>query len=195
MIEEALLTYIDSPRVGINNFTLGQEYEKHRQLAAAIGFYIRTAEFGDDKLLSYEALLRVAICFEAQGKRVSPLKGAILRAISVMPDRPEGYFLMTRTYEQNKNWHEAYAWSFIGEKIARGEKELKPLISDVLYQGVEGFIFERAVVGWWIGLYTESLDLFKYLEKNFKMAPIYQESINNNIINVTNILKDKGIIK
>jgi tetratricopeptide (TPR) repeat protein len=190
-LEQALSDYISEPKNPLFNFILGKCYEDNRQFSAAIGFYIRTAEFGANPLLSYEAFMRVAICFEIIGRRPYTMKGILLRAITIMPERPEAYFLMARTYEINKDWHEAYAWSIIGNKIA-GENEIKePLKTDVQYPGIYGFIYERAVVSWWIGLYYESLNLFKELIKNYKMFPPHEESCKSNISTIINILKGK----
>jgi len=191
-LDQVLQIYITDPRDGMNNFNVGRCYEEYRQFSAAIGFYIRTAEYGTDMLLTYEALLRIAICLEIQGKRVRPQKGAILRAVSVKPNRPEAYFLMARTYEIQREWHEAYAWSFMGEKVIRENRSELPLLTDVQYPGPYGFIYERAVVAWWIGLYYESLELFRLLKRDYKMLAIHAASVESNITNVINILKSKG---
>jgi hypothetical protein len=189
MLEKSLSDYISDPQNPDYNFALGKCYEDLKQYAAAIGFYIRTAEFGDNRLLAYESFLRIAICFEIQGHRTHTLKGVLLRTITILPQRPEAYFLMARTYEVNKDWHEAYAWAIVGDRI---KEEFDKLKTDVQYPGKYGFKYERAVVAWWIGLYHESLALFKFLEKNFTNYPVYSESIKNNISNITNILKSNG---
>jgi tetratricopeptide (TPR) repeat protein len=190
MLEQALLNYVDDPRKPINNFMLGTIYEEKGHFAAAIGFYLRTAEYSEDKNLIYESLLRVAICLEIQGKRMCPLKGALLRAVSVSPERPEAYFLLSRIYEITKDWHLSYAWATAGERTLSTSH--RPLLTDVKYPGTYGFMFEKAVTSWWIGLYHESLNLFKTLDKEYKVLPIYEESIKNNITNITNILRSKG---
>lgn len=190
-LEQALSDYISDPRNQSYNFILGKCYEDNRQFSAAIGLYIRTAEYGEDSLFSYEAFLRIAICFEIIGRRTYTLKGILLRAITIQPNRPEAYFLMARTYEINKDWHEAYTWSIIGNKIASENEIKEPLKTDVQYPGIYGFIYERAVVSWWIGLYYESLNLFKSLIKNYKMLPIYEESCKSNLSTIVNILRGK----
>jgi tetratricopeptide (TPR) repeat protein len=191
-MEQLLTNFVDKPRDPMNNFLLGRYYEERSQYAAAIGFYLRAAEFGEDDLLTYEALLRLAINFEFQGRRSHTMKGVLLRAVSVQPNRPEAYFLIARTYEVLKEWHEAYAWSIIGLKIACEGVCEGSLHTDVQYPGVYGFIYERAVVSWWIGLYYESLSLFKKLEKQYKMLPIHGESVKRNIETVIGILRRKG---
>jgi tetratricopeptide (TPR) repeat protein len=191
-MEEVLRNYINDPRDPMNNFNLGRCYEDKRQLSAAIGFYLRVCEYGQDELLTYESLLRIALCLEVQGRRVQPLKGSLLRAVALLPKRPEAYFLLARTHEVLKEWQHAYAWASIGETIMPGNTP--PLISDVQYPGGFGFIYEKAVVSWWMGLYHESLRLFNELKVQ-KLPLIYERSVLSNIENITRILVDKPIKK
>jgi len=97
-----LANYIESPKNPMYNFQLGLWYEEQGQTAPAVSFYLRAAEFGNGNLLTYESLLRLALCLNRQGSRVFTVKGVLLRAISVMPNRPEGYFLLSRLYEVKK---------------------------------------------------------------------------------------------
>jgi tetratricopeptide (TPR) repeat protein len=191
-LEKALKEYVQDPRNQSKNFHLGTCYEELQQFAAAISFYIRTAEYGENEVLIYEALLRIAICLELQGDRGQPMKGALLRAVSVKPSRPEAYFLITRMYRVRKEWHESYTWSFMGEKLLDKNPFFVPLTTDVQYPGRYGFIYERAVVAWWIGLYYEALALFRGLEKDYKMLPAHEASVKDNINNVVAELKSKG---
>jgi tetratricopeptide (TPR) repeat protein len=191
-LESALHDYVHDTQNSLYCFNVGKAYEELRQFAAAISFYLKTAEFGKDVILTYEALLRIALCLETQGDRRQPMKGALLRAITIRPNRPEAYFLITRMYEFSKEWHEAFAWSVIGENVLDGNRDFIPLTTDVQYPGRYGFIYERAVVTWWLGLYFESFRLFKVLKSDYKMLPVYEESVNKNILNITSELKAKG---
>ena len=183
----ALQQYIADPKNSNYNFNLGRFYEDIGQTASAVSFYIRTTEFGNDDLLTYEALLRISLCFQKQTCRVFMLKGILLRAIALFPNRPEAYFLLSRIYEQNKDWQEAYAWAVLGEdkfgKIVTTEDRLK---TDVEYPGAYGFTFEKAVAGWWVGLYDESLHLFRCLHKNSSLSPLYVQAVKNNLNSLPN---------
>jgi tetratricopeptide (TPR) repeat protein len=177
-LERAIDNYINDPKNQIINFDLGFCYESKGQTAAAVSFYIRTSEFGTDDVLTYEALLRAALCLERQGSRVFTVKGMLLRAVSLLPLRPEAYFLLARIYERSKDWQEAYTWCVMGAILPVSGKNLK---TDVEYPGPYGFTFEKAVVAWWIGLHEESQYLFKQLEKNTRMLDIHKQAVKKNL--------------
>lgn len=181
-LNTALLNYISDPKNDMYNFKLATIYEQMGYTAAAASFYIRTSEFSFNMLLIYEALLRLGLCFEKQGSRVFTTKGIFLRAVSLLPKRPEAYFLLSRIYEHNRDWQEAYTMAIIGESLI--DEPLKPLLTDVEYPGKYGFTFERAVTAWWIGLIDESLTLFRQLSKNTKLLDVYKNVTKNNLINL-----------
>jgi hypothetical protein len=178
----ALGNYISDPKNPHYNFILGYTYEGLGHTAAAASFYIRTTEFGFDDLLTYEALLRLGLCFERQGSRVFTTKGIFLRAISLMPTRPEGYFLLGRLYEMCKDWQESYTICTIGEQLIEESEE--KLLTNVEYPGKSGLLFEKSVAAWWIGLWDESMVNFKKLEKDPTVQEIHRNISRNNIINL-----------
>lgn len=186
-LEKYLNIFINDPYNPDYNFRLGYEYEKLGHTSAAIGYYIRTAEFGHRDLLSYEALLRMSICFSKQGMRNFTVKGILLRAITLLPERPEAYFLLSRAYEKYKEWQESYCFAIQGEELIKrnNNKEYQKLITDVEYPGSYGFPFERAVSAWWIGLYSESLSIFRKLKKDPNIDINHKEAINNNLNNLS----------
>jgi hypothetical protein len=175
----ALRQFIFDPKNPSYNFYLARFYEDSGHTASAISFYIRTVEFSNDDLLIYEALIRQALCLEKQGSRTFVVKGLLLRAISLLPKRPEAYFLLSRTYERNKDWQEAYTTAIVGENFT--EEPIELLKTDVDYPGKYGFTFEKAVVSWWLGLWGESLFLFRRLNKDSSLSPIYKQAVKNNL--------------
>ena len=178
MINKLLKEYINDSRNPKVCFDLGWAYEQQGQTASACGFYLRATEFGSDIKLQYEALLRMALCFEKQGNRWFMIKGILLRAISLLPNRPEAHFLLCRAYERNKDWQEGYTHSILAESIATSEPES---ITDLEYPGKWVFTFEKAVVAWWIGLQNESIYLFKVLKNNNQLTKIYKNAVENNL--------------
>jgi hypothetical protein len=178
-INGTLSTYIQYPKDPLYNFLLGREYEELKQYASATSFYLRAAEFSIDDLFSYEALLRIAICLETIGNRVYTVKGLLLRAISLLPDRPEAYYLLARLYERNKDWHECYALACIGE--SRHWVVDKPLLTDVEYFGEYVFTFEKAIASWWVALWGESVYLFRELSKRRDLSQVHNIAVQNNI--------------
>jgi tetratricopeptide (TPR) repeat protein len=184
-----LLNYISDTKNGQYNFALGRWYESQGHTAAAAGYYIRTTEFAKDELLIYEALLRISICLLSQGARVFVSKGVLLRAIALKPERPEAYFLMSQCCEHNKDFSESYTYACLGERIYTN-KETPKLRTNVGYPGEYGFIFEKAVSGWWLGLVDESIHLFRQLDKRADMLPIHIVSVKNNLKNLSNNFKN-----
>lgn len=173
-----LLDYIsdqDNPDV---NFALGRWYDGMGHTAAAAAFYGRACEYTQDEFLVYESLCRVANCFSRQGSRVFLTKGILLRAISVRPERPEAYFLLSQLYETNRDWQEAYCFARMGKKAV---DSLPPLRTDIGYPGPYGFQFEEAVSAWWIGLRSYSMHLFRKLAKDPDVLPHHAAAIRDNI--------------
>lgn len=180
MIQRWLQKYIKNPKDQSVNFNLGWQYEQEGQLASACSYYLRSIEHGYDNTLRYEAMLRMALCFERQGNRVFTIKGILLRAISLLPNNPEAYFLLSRIYERNRDWQESYTMAVLGQQL---QVHYSALQTDVEYPGPLGFKFEQAVTAWWIGLWDESISLFKQLKEE-DMPEIYKQSIHNNLISL-----------
>jgi len=147
------------------------EYEAVGHLSAAVGFYIRTAEFGADDLLTYESLCRISLCVQRQGGRPFTVTGSLLRAVALIPERPEARYLLSRAYELDKKWQECYAWSVMGERDFAGAGTFPPLRTDVLYPGAWGFTFERLTAASYIGHWNESLALMKQLIRTPGVRP------------------------
>ena len=160
------------------------------QTASACGFYLRVTEFGNNIELSYESTLRMALCFERQGNRWFMIKGLILRAISLLPNRPEGHNLIARAHERNREWQEGYTAAIVGHNLS-GEKG--NTITDLEYPGHWVFNFQRAVTGWWIGLFDESVSIFRELNKRTDLWSNYKTAIQNNLAAYGNNWKEPSI--
>jgi hypothetical protein len=173
-----LLNYISDQENPEANFALGIWYEKQGHTAAAAGFYVRTAEFSQDKLFCYEALCRLAGCLARQGSRVFVTKGILLRAISLKPERPEAYFLLGELYERGREWQEAFCFATMGKALKGNAPALK---TDVGYPGPYGFEFEEAVSAWWIGLRSYSMHLFRKLNKDPSLQPQHVAAVKDNL--------------
>ena len=172
------------------NFALGLEYEKLGQTASAAGYYLRSVEFGSNEEHMYEALIKMSLCFERQGNRVFTLKGVLLRAISLLPKRPEAYFLLSRVYERNGDWQECYTTATIGYNFATDEPNTR---TDVDYPGIWGFTFQKSVAGWWIGLQDECVHLCRTLNRDSRVTGAYKTAVGNNIINLGGNWKEPAI--
>ena len=191
-LKELLHQYIQNPRDIRVNFDLGWKYEQLGQTASACGFYLRVTEFGNDLELSYEALLRMALCFEKQGDRWFMIKGLILRAISLLPHRVEAYHLLVRAHERNREWQEGYSMAIVGDTFPLKEGNT---ITDLEYPGWWVFGFEQAVCGYWIGIFDESASIFRKLSKMNNIPQHYKDAIQRNLNLFNNNWKEPSTYK
>jgi len=163
------------------NFDIAKKYDELGQNAAAISFYLRAAEYGYESspIIVYTSLIRISFCLESQTGREHTVSSTLLQAIEYMPSRPEAYFLLSRFYERTQKWQECYTWAEIGLRFATRHD---PLPADVEYPGSYGFMFEKAVSGWWLGRKEDSFKIFKdMLEEN--IWDNYRSTIEYNLKN------------
>lgn len=160
---------------------LAVEYEKIGQTAAAVSFYLRTAEYGfyTHHEHVYASLLRASHCFEGQKNRTTTVLNLILKAIAYNPQRPEGWFVLAQYYERNKKWQESYTAAQTGIVFSADEEVALPV--PVGYLGEYVLTFQKAVAAWWVGRQDESLTLFTQLLSQENIAPNYLEAVKANL--------------
>ena len=185
-LQELLNYFVANPEEVDINFKLGNYYNSIGQTASAISYYIRTSERTDDKEKAYSCLLAAANCFDLQGCRSNSVKGMLQNAISLLPSRPEAYFLLSRFYERQSNYQDSYMIASIGETFS--DRECVPLNINVGYPGFYGIIFEKAVSAWHCGLCDESCRLHYKLKMNKDLDEVHRDAVDNNI---NNLFKEK----
>ena len=68
-MDNILKNFIDNPYHPETNFVFGEQYYQEGHKAAALSLFLRAAEYGFDKDLTYEALIKVALCLkEIEGR-------------------------------------------------------------------------------------------------------------------------------
>jgi len=178
-IDKQLSIYISDPTNPLSNFKLGQAYEAESQTASAVSFYLRTAEKTDDLLLKYEALLKCGLCFNVQGSRNATTSGLFRHAISIMPDRPEAYYLLSCFHERNQEWQESYMMASIG--ISMCDYEQDDLRTNLSYPGKFALLFQKGVAAWWVGMCTQSREILLDLRDNHEMDELHTNCVASNI--------------
>jgi len=177
-----LYEYINDPTNPESNFIMALEYDNMGHLASAVSYYLRAAERAYDDLLKYECLIRASICFEKQGSRNFTVKGLLQHAISILPNRPEAYYHLSRFYEHKQDdghWNDTYMISSIGEKVA--DYINTGLRTDVGYLGKDSLLFQKALSGWNCGLCDESRIIFKNLMRSEQLPEDYKRIVYNNL--------------
>jgi len=180
MLDEFIYALSKDPFDPQLNFNVAVQYEKADQIASAVGFYLRTAEYGKDThpTLVYASLLKLAKCFNDQNDRLHTVSNCILQAIAYLPYRPEAYFWMSRFHERQGNWQECYTFA----KIGLHQQPLNDLPVDCEFNSY-CLNFEKAVSGWWIGRAEESRLLFQQLLQ-LDLTPEYRQSIERNLATI-----------
>ena len=164
------------------NFALANAYYDMGQYASAAGFYLRAADRGykTHPLIAYCSLLRMSLCFSKQGDRNATVYQNILQAITLIPGRPEAYFLLARIHERNKEWQKASTFAELGLVYTMASYN-QALPVYVEYNGPYVLMFEKAVAGWWLGRKEESKELFHHLLDNVEMTQEYVNGCINNL--------------
>lgn len=178
-LEHALCEYARDPEDAEKNLILAHFYHARNQSAGAISFYLRAAERTTDKHLSYYCLLKIAECFTYQGKRDNTVRCLYKHAISLLPERPEAYFLLSRHFERINEYTDAYTYAELGLRCA--DITHSPLRGQVDYPGKYGLLFEKAVASWWWGKVDECKRLFLDIKYNYSLDAIHLNAVNKNI--------------
>ena len=173
--------YIKNVRDPLSIFNLALEYEKLGQNSSAVSFFLRAANFTNDKTLAYTCLLKISNCIDRLTNRPYSVETVLQQAVAFLPNRPEAYYLLSRLQERRSKHLESYQNSSIGLEVC--DFNLDPLPSEVYYPGRWGLLFERAVGSWHCGKEDQSREIFQILVNNHwnEMDQIHRDSVENNI--------------
>ena len=192
-LQELLNAYVMNPQDAENNFALGFYYDTIGQTASALSYYLRCAERTPDDLLKYECLIRSSMCFDKQGTRGFTVKGLLQHAISILPKRPEAYYLLSRFFERDTrdgHWNDGYMIASIGQKVC--DFNSSSLRTNVDYPGEYAILYQKAVISWWCGLCNESKNLFQDLHDNYDLNEIHKKSVIENLIKLNGTKKEES---
>ena len=170
-----------------NNWMLALQYEEMGHTAAAVGYYIRTAERTPDVLLQYECMMRSALCFFSQGIRRFSVKGMLQHAMALLPDRPEAYYHLSML-QSNENlegsWFDSYITAKQGLAVTKPVEELPALRTDLNYMGIDYMLFQSAHAAWWCGLCDESRDIYREMYARSDLSENLRVLVKHNLINL-----------
>lgn len=173
---------INKPYDSLSNFMLGDFYFKNGHYASALSYFLRSAEYGLNDDITYEALLMVAITLTRETRRPYSEKGAYMQAISFKPDRPEGYYFISLYFERNKDYMSAYTFASIGNYFINNSKNT---LTDIGFLGKYSLLFQMAVNGYNIGKCNESRKIFRELMSKYEYLPqSYKTLVENNLKNI-----------
>lgn len=145
------------------NFKMGSYYEDLGQYSSAGSYYLRASERYENKLHSYESLIRLAQCLISLGRRRYSVKGILNYAISLMPSRPEAYYMLSKFVENNEHNEEKWFTAYGLANIALGTCDFSNLsslrkLTDYLNEW--SLIFQKAHAGVNVGFIEEAREAF-----------------------------------
>lgn len=184
-IKYFLLQYVKDTENAIKNIELANEYFRIGHYAAALSFFLRGAERTFNKELQYYSLLKMARCLEIADNRTHTVKSCYQHCITILPNRPEAYYYLSRIYEKAHDWTAAYVAANQG--ILFGINDHKIQYSDLLdYPGKQGLYFQKAIAAWWWGKNKETKDILQYLSISYKdsLNNDFKEVIQHNITRI-----------
>ena len=183
MIETRIEHLSSDPFNPYLNFWCAMEYEKLGQLSSAVSFYLRVAEYGrtddgyDEEKLIYNSLLKLSQLFNEQNDRNFTVTNCLLQAITVCPERPEAYWMLSQYHERLGNWQESYTYAVMGLVFWWDQDQLD---ADVGYEGEYCLEFQKAVAAYWIGRRDESIQLLRQLQQSI-VSEVYATAVKSNL--------------
>ena len=160
-LSKLLLRYINNPCSDYNCFYLAREYEIERQYALAISYYLKCCDNTIYDELAYESLIRIGSCLGGMDGRDEKSVSAYEHAISILPDRPEAYYILSLHYSWRNNFKKGYMYSQLA--IHNSETKNYELYYETQYKGVNHSLFQKAYTSSKIGRMKESIEIYEDL--------------------------------
>ena len=167
------------------SYMIGLYYEDLGQYSSAGSYYLRSAERFSDKTLSYESLIRLAVCTQSLGRRRYSTKGLLNFAISHMPTRPEAYLILSKFIESSETAEEKWftAYSLVSTALSISNLDsLKPLRRKTIYDGKYSLLLQKAHAGFHSGFIEESREILLSIIKSSDAPRHHQKAAMKNLM-------------
>lgn len=185
-IEDLLIEYANDTENPEVNFKIGLWYEYHGQDAAALSFFLRSAEREKNDNFAYEALIHGAYCYDRQGTRDLTSKGILQQALCLCPERPEAYYHLSNFCRKRSLWQECYIYASTALNFSNFENN-QILRTDVHYPGKFAILYEKALAAWDWGKIEESYNLLTDIKENYEISDKFLKEVNEFLNKFTDI--------
>ena len=168
-LESRLQNLIYDPKCYMKNLLLGYEYEKIKQNAIALSYYLRCAEYSNNPNITCEALIRGSFVIGRQQGRDSKEIQMIRHAISVLPDSLEANLIWSKFYSWRGQWLKGYVAACNGlDKLK--DNESSRFILEKIYNDESDLLLQKGLCGQEIGKINESRHIYIDLLRNPKYS-------------------------
>lgn len=185
-----LVNVVNDPYNDLFNYNLAYFYEMRNQYAIAYSFYLRCAEFTDDKVLSSEALIRCSLCISKQKNRCQKELYLIKHAMTASPNSIEPYYVASLYFSwrsgnapEKRFWLDSYMYACMGINILENNLQTTSFKNDIGYTKVNIY-YQKAFAGSNIGkldeareIYTQILTTFEISDKIRKLIVIKKQQL------------------
>jgi tetratricopeptide (TPR) repeat protein len=172
--------YINSPNSYSTNYALGQNYLESGYPSSAGTFFLRAAELTDNHEEAYFSLIKLYVCLNRLGGRVQSERSVLNCALQTIPEFPEAYYFLSKSYEQTSEWQEAYSITTLGLTIQFLYTGSRPITKLDEYPGDYALLFQKALSAYHLNKWKECRFLFRDLLHNYEMDQThFQQSLWN----------------
>jgi len=181
--QSLLVNVVNDPYNDLFNYNLARFYETLNQYAIAYSFYLRCAEFTDDKVLSSEALMRCSLCISKQKNRCQKELYLIKHAMTASPNSIEPYYVASLYFSwrsgntpEKRFWLDSYMYACMGINILENNLQTTSFKNDIGYTKVNIY-YQKAFAGSNIGKLDEAREIYTQILTTFEISDKIRELI------------------
>jgi beta-1,4-mannosyl-glycoprotein beta-1,4-N-acetylglucosaminyltransferase len=175
-IEKYLAQLINDPENDFINFELAYAYEKEKQYAAAVSYYLRCAEYTNNNTLVSECLIRCSFSMNKQGGRDQKELHYIKQAMGASPCSLEPYYIASLYFSWRGNHRDSYLYTCLGINIYENNIQKEKFIKDVGFSMYDLY-YQKAFACSNIGKINESMQLYVKILQEFDIQDWNKENI------------------
>ena len=179
-IKTQLNRLVYSPYNDSINFELGYLYENEKQYAAAVSYYLRSAEFTEDNVFASESLLRASLCINNQEGRDEKELYLIKHAINESPNSLEPYYIASLYFSWRKKWMDSYHYANLGINILENKIQEKSFNKTLNYDDYQLY-YQKAFSGTHIGKINEAREIYSRLMHDSQVTQESKNFINSKL--------------
>lgn len=143
---------------------MAQFYYDNRLYSCASTEFMWAASCTSDKNLKYSCLIKAVESYSRDNISPYDLDHILNRAIEMLPKRPEAYWLRAKLFsdiDYEKCYHSASTGLGVSDFMNT------PLAFSIGYKNKYSLYMQKAIFGWWMNYYDESLDILHTLREKF----------------------------
>ena len=181
-LQQILEAHVMDPKNPYLCYDLAKAYDAEEQGAMAVSLYLKTADLSDDKELQYKCMIGISRCYDRQRDRGFTVKGALLDAVALLPERAEAHYLLCKYFEgckEQEKWKECLMHARLG-LLAKDQQEN----CELGFPGEVYLEYYEALATWYIGGQQNAKQMFFDLKHKRVLKPSLEERVDQALAKV-----------